>query len=133
VPARWLPGLSLSLLIWMIVGVNCPALAGPSYADLKWSHADPANLLKFKLLLASEAGQVETAEEIDVGLPLREGGVYRWSLLIPENEFVWVAVIAVDRRGAESPPSAWRRLDWDRTQVELERPGAPFLVRPARP
>jgi hypothetical protein len=124
---RWSRSTFPALLTWIVLGANYPALAGSSYAELKWNHENPANLLKFNVLMASEEGDVSGAEVIDVGLPVRDG-IYRWSIRIPENEFIWVCVVAVGRAQLESEPSAWRRLSWDSTQSQLTMPGKPFLV-----
>jgi hypothetical protein len=121
-------------LLWaslaLVAGLDLPALAGPSFENLVWTHPKPAQIAGFKVLMATEPDGAGTVEVLDVGLPGRDG-LFRLSLGIPDNESIWVAVVAVDQQGRESSPSAWHRLDWDPARQQLQKPPQPFLVREA--
>jgi hypothetical protein len=121
------------LLIAGILAVTpaCGAAAKDSVETVVWMHPDPAQLAKFKVYFSFDEDDHEDAQSVDVGLPVDERGLFSWTVTVPEQGFVYVAVQAVDRQGRGGDLSSWRRIDWDPQKAPLDQAGQPFLVAPS--
>ena len=82
------------------------ALAGAASARtelLRWQHPSPSSVAGFKVYVGNASGTYQTT--LDVGLPTPSGGVYSYSLQVPDANTVYVAVSAYGSTGLEGPRS----------------------------
>jgi hypothetical protein len=107
--------------------------AQDSVETLMWMHPDPTYLANFKVYLSFDEDDHSAAKAVDVRLPIDERGFYSWTVSIPEQGFVYVAVQTVDRQGQAGLLSPWRRLDRDPEMAQLESAGQPYMVDPSGP
>ncbi len=103
--ASWL------LLFWLVGLQHSDATADPSVVNIRWTHANPSEVIRFEIVFRSRRDARETQIVSDVGLPGADG-VYSWPLTLLEGESIWLAVRAVDAHGLPSELSNWRRFDW---------------------
>lgn len=100
------------------------SLAGTASARtelLRWSHPSPSTVAGFKVYVGGASGSYQTT--VDVGLPSPSGGVYSYSLQVPDASTVYVAVSAYGPTGLEGPKSnEQQRLGF------LGVPGRPEIV-----
>lgn len=70
---------------------------------LRWQHPDPTTVAGFKVYVGSSAGSYQTT--LDVGMPTASGGVFSYSLQVPDANTVFVSVSAYGPTGLEGPKS----------------------------
>jgi hypothetical protein len=118
----------LALLVAVVALPFAGATAEPFLTEVEWIHPHPDQLRGFAVLFALDPAERAHPKSIDVGKPA-VADRFVWSISVPEQTSVWVAVVAVGPSGAQSPPSAWRRVDWRPGQGPLASPDRPYLVR----
>lgn len=99
-------------------------LAGAAQARtelLRWNHPDASTVAGFKVYVGNAPGVYQTT--LDVGKPTASGGVYSYSLTVPDANTVFVAVSAYGPTGLEGAKSnEQRRLG------QLGTPGKPQIT-----
>ena len=70
---------------------------------LRWQHPDPSAVAGFKVYVGSATGSYQTT--LDVGKPTASGGVYSYSLQVPDANSVFVVVSAYGPTGLEGAKS----------------------------
>ena len=98
--------LSRGALVALAVG--CAAAANARTEVLRWQHPNPTAVAGFRVLVGNASGSYQTT--LDVGLPTPSGGVYSYSLQVPDPNTVFVVVSAYGPTGNESPRSNENRL-----------------------
>jgi hypothetical protein len=93
---------------WRALTLSVLVLAFASAASartelLRWQHPDPASVAGFKVYVGNAPGVYQTT--LDVGMPTASGGVYSYSLQVPDSSTVYVTVSAYGSTGLESPKS----------------------------
>jgi len=88
-------------------------LAGASGASarteqLRWQHPSAASVAGFKVYVGNAAGAYQTT--LDVGLPSASGGVFSYSLQVPDSSTVFVSVSAYGPTGLEGAKSNEKQL-----------------------
>ena len=82
------------------------ALAGTASARtelLRWNHPDPSKVAGFKVYVGNAPGVYQTT--LDVGKPTPSGGVYSYSLQVPDANTVYVTLSAYGSTGLEGAKS----------------------------
>jgi hypothetical protein len=90
------------------LALGCAAAASARTEVLRWQHPNPTAVTGFRVLVGNASGSYQTT--LDVGLPTASGGVYSYSLQVPDPNTVYVVVRAYGATGNESPPSNENRL-----------------------
>lgn len=126
-PRRSLAG-SLALAAVVVALSGASASAEPFLTEVQWIHPEPDQLRGFAVLFALDPAEREHPKSIDVGKPARADR-FVWSISVPEQTSVWIAVVAVGHGGEQSAPSAWRRVDWRPGHGPLGNPARPYLVQ----
>jgi hypothetical protein len=70
---------------------------------LRWNHPDPSTVAGFKVYVGNASGTYQTT--LDVGKPTPSGGVFSYSLQVPDPNTVFVAVSAYGPTGLEGTRS----------------------------
>lgn len=70
---------------------------------LRWQHPSPSSVAGFKVHVGNAPGVYQTT--LDVGLPTPSGGVYSYSLQVPDANTVYVSVSAYGPTGLEGAKS----------------------------
>jgi hypothetical protein len=88
--------------------------------QLRWQHPNPSAVAGFKVYVGNAPGVYQTT--LDVGMPTASGGVFSYSLQVPDPNTVYVAVSAYGPTGLEGAKSNERqRLG------QLGTPGKPMI------
>jgi hypothetical protein len=87
-----------------VLGVGLALLACASAASarselLRWNHPDASTVAGFKVYVGNAPGSYQTV--LDVGKPTAAGGVFSYSLQVPDPDSVYVAVSAYGPTGLE--------------------------------
>jgi hypothetical protein len=77
--------------------------AGARTELLRWQHPDPSTVSGFKVYVGNASGSYQTT--LDVGKPAPSGGVFSYSLQVPDSNTVFVAVSAYGPTGLEGARS----------------------------
>jgi len=77
-----------------------PALAGARSERLRWSHSQPSDVATFEVWWGYSGG--EAVAHLSVGKPNRNGNVFRFDLVVPDDANVYVVVRAVGQNGLNS-------------------------------
>jgi hypothetical protein len=105
------------------LGALLLALASAAVARtelLRWQHPDPSTVAGFKVYVGDSPGVYQTT--LDVGMPTASGGVFSYSLQVPNSNTVFVTVSAYGATGLEGPKSnEQQRLG------QLGTPGKPMI------
>ena len=81
-------------------------LAGSASARtelLRWQHPSPSTVAGFKIYVGNAPGIYQTT--LDAGMPTASGGVYSYSLQVPDANTVYVSVSAYGSSGLEGAKS----------------------------
>ena len=81
-------------------------LAGAASARtelLRFQHPDPASVAGFKVYVGNAAGVYQTT--LDIGKPTASGGVFSYSLQVPNSNSVYLTVSAYGSTGLEGVKS----------------------------
>ncbi len=81
-------------------------LAGAASARtelLRFQHPDPASVAGFKVYVGNAAGVYQTT--LDIGMPTASGGVFSYSLQVPDATSVYLTVSAYGSTGLEGVKS----------------------------
>jgi len=70
---------------------------------LRWQHPDPNTVAGFKVYVGNAPGVYQTT--LDVGKPTASGGVFSYSLQVPDANTVYVTVSAYGSTGLEGAKS----------------------------
>lgn len=89
------------LLAALVLGLAGAASARTEL--LRWQHPDPSAVAGFKVYVGNATGVYQTT--LDVGKPTASGGVYSYSLQVPDSNTVYVAVSAYGPTGLEGAKS----------------------------
>ena len=87
----------------LAAGLLCASSAQARTELLRWQHPAPAGVAGFTVLVGSAPGQY--SQQIDVGKPTPQAGVYTYSLSVPDSADVYVAIQARGTNGLVSAPS----------------------------
>jgi hypothetical protein len=88
---------------------------------LRWQHPNASAVAGFKVYVGNAEGVYQTT--LDVGMPTISGGVYSYSLQVPDGNTVFIAVSAYGPTGLEGAKSnEQRRLG------QLGMPGKPQIT-----
>ena len=82
---------------------------------LRWQHPAPSAVAGFKVYVGNAAGVYQTT--LDLGLPTASGGVFSYSLQVPDASSVYISVSAYGPTGLEGVKS--------NEQLRLGQLGAP--------
>ena len=83
-----------------------PADARPE--RLQWTHPDASDVTSFRLHWGASSRTYTTV--VDVGVPPASGGVYSWTVEVPDGAPVYFAVTAFDARTGQSSVFSNERL-----------------------
>ena len=70
---------------------------------LRWQHPDPASVAGFKVYVGNAPGVSQTT--LDIGMPTASGGVFSYSLQVPDANNVYIRVSAYGPTGLEGVKS----------------------------
>ena len=70
---------------------------------LRWQHPNPASVAGFKVYVGNAAGVYQTT--LDIGMPTASGGVFSYSLQVPDANSVYIRVSAYGPTGLEGAKS----------------------------
>jgi len=76
--------------------------------QLRWQHPSVSSVSGFKVYVGNAAGVYQTT--LDVGLPTASGGVFSYSLQVPDSNTVFVTVSAYGPTGLEGAKSNEKQL-----------------------
>lgn len=97
-PKRTMRAIGLALLL-----LACASAASARSELLRWSHPAPSTVAGFKIYVGNAPGVYQTT--LDVGKPAASGGVFSYSLQVPDPDNVYVAVSAYGSTGLEGTRS----------------------------
>ena len=90
---RWMGLVAAGLLL-------VPTLAGARSERLRWSHTKPSDVATFEVWWGYST--TEQFAHLSVGKPNRNGNVFRFDLVVPDDANVYVVVRAVGQNGLNS-------------------------------
>ena len=70
---------------------------------LRWQHPNPVTVAGFKVYVGNAAGVYQTT--LDIGMPTASGGVFSYSLQVPDANSVYISVSAYGPTGLEGVKS----------------------------
>lgn len=70
---------------------------------LRWQHPAPASVAGFKVYVGNAPGVSQTT--LDIGMPTASGGVFSYSLQVPDANSVYIRVSAYGPTGLEGVKS----------------------------
>jgi hypothetical protein len=88
------------------LGALLLALASAASArteQLRWQHPDASTVAGFKVYVGNAPGVYQTT--LDVGKPTASGGIFSYSLQVPDANTVYVSVSAYGATGVEGAKS----------------------------
>ena len=126
---------------WVAVAAALTVLAGASTASarteqLRWYHSDPDRVVRFEVRYGSSPGSYTSVENAGKPIP-DEHGVFTYDLQVPDEATVFMAVLAFDGNGLQSPASNEQERvasssggdpDPDPAPAVLSPPGKPTIV-----
>lgn len=90
---RWMGLVAAGLLL-------VPTLAGARSERLRWSHTKPSDVAAFEVWWGYSS--TDSFAQLSVGKPNRNGNVFRFDLVVPDDADVHVVVRAVGHNGLNS-------------------------------
>jgi hypothetical protein len=95
---RSLRAAALGALLFAIAGA-----ASARTEQLRWQHPSSSTVAGFKVYVGNARGVYQTT--LDVGMPTASGGVFSYSLQVPDANTIYVTVSAYGSTGLEGAKS----------------------------
>ena len=125
IAALWATVAALLLSLWVGVGIAGIADGQPHRGErrVRWQYPGATSVAFFYVVVAPTPDPLDIIDRIPVA-PTRVGALY--STIVNVQLTGYLAVVAVDAAGNESPTSAWLPIS---TSEAVGQPGQPFIPK----